>query len=72
MAETLFYYQVNAIINWLVIIVLIIYGLQCIFMIFLTLFLKIRNKILRNCWRGSLTNYDGYETNEDLVYDKDE
>ena len=72
MAETLFYHQVNAIINWFVIIVLIIYGLQCIFMIFLTLFLKIRNKILRNCWRGSLKNYDGYETNEDLVYDKDE
>jgi hypothetical protein len=64
MAETLFYHQVNAYIIWLVIASLFIYGLQLIYISFISL--NIRRKILRSYYRDSS---NGYETQEDLVYD---
>lgn len=73
MAETLFYHQVNAYINWLVIMALIIYGVQIICITLITTFIEIRNKILRNYYynQNSSKHDDGYETHEDLVYDRD-
>jgi|TARA_B110000977_G_C10955003_1_gene446205 hypothetical protein len=66
MAETLFYHQVNAYIIWLVIASLFIYGLQLIYISFISFFMNIRRKILRSYYRDSS---NGYETQEDLVYD---
>jgi Trk-type K+ transport system membrane component len=66
MAETLLYYQVNSFINYLVIALILIYGIQFICMTFMLLIINIRSKIRKYCrsskkkyCRSSKKKYDG-------------